>query len=262
MAGRCSYCGHALCCFWSVLNRPHALARKVDKQERNLLENFGDLATLTFPALLILAPHLLRALTNNTLDLSLKPLPIIWGTYLIYICFDVIYYFVHRAFHEVPFLYQHIHKRHHEELPVHVYLTARASYLENLLAVTPGLCIWILTTNTLTISSDGSLNLWNYVLPALTLVMEFNTGHSGYQDHPLLYVLSPLQFMIKALPFARNLAEEHEVHHLTMKKNYAPAFRVFDTWWGSNELPDHKLFDTADKIEPKFKGKKAHQKSN
>ncbi|KAI8813429.1 hypothetical protein BJ742DRAFT_849731 [Cladochytrium replicatum] len=228
---------------------------KVDKNERNILENFGDLATLTYTPLLFLAPHLLHAVQTNTLDLSVKPIPIILGTILIYICFDLFYYFVHRALHEVPFLYRNIHKRHHEEHPVHVYLTGHAEYIENILAASPGLTLWVLATNALTLSNGRPLNLWNYVLPAVTLIMEFNTAHSGYLDHPLLYFTSPLQYFVKMLPITRKVSLEHEVHHLSMKKNYAPVFWVFDRIFGTDEPGNPDLFYTAEVIEPKFKPK-------
>ena len=55
------------------------------------------------------------------------------------VCFDSIYYFIHRFVHETPVLYkvpwreldtklivvQSIHKRHHDLLPVDVFLTGK-----------------------------------------------------------------------------------------------------------------------------------------
>ncbi|KAI9333367.1 hypothetical protein DFJ73DRAFT_764427 [Zopfochytrium polystomum] len=224
---------------------------KVDKQERNLWENFSDLALLTFPPLLILAPTAVKAITTGTIDFSFKPLHILASNLLIYIGFDSIYYFVHRSYHEIPFLYRTIHKRHHETLPVHVFVTAKAYYLENLLAVTPGLICWVLATNALL--TKGTFNFWTYIIPALTLIMEFNTGHSGYLDHWTLYVTSPLQYTIKMLPFARTLSAEHEIHHISVNKNYAPVFRLFDILGGSHESPAAEKYETADVVEPRFK---------
>ncbi|KAJ1554109.1 hypothetical protein HK405_005990 [Cladochytrium tenue] len=233
-----------------VLKRRLPLGQ-LDKQERFVTENFVDVSRLTFPALLTLAPHFLRAVAANAVEFRLRPLDIVLSEIGIYVCFDVIYYWVHRALHDSPFLYRWIHKRHHDRLPVHVYLTAHAHYLENLLAVSPGLCIWVMIN--LRFISPGTFNFWNYILPATSLIMEFNTGHSGYMDHPLLYIASPLQWIIKALPTARWVAAEHEVHHLSLKKNYAPIFKLFDKMGGSHEEPAYEKFDVADVIEPRFK---------
>ncbi|KAJ3143745.1 Cholesterol 25-hydroxylase-like protein [Irineochytrium annulatum] len=225
---------------------------KVDKSERNLFENFTDLFCMITPVMFILAPTFLDAISTNTLSLAFEPLNIFLGTVAIYLCFDVIYFFVHRAFHVNPYLYSTIHKRHHSDLPVHLYLTAKATYIENLLAVTPGLCLWVYGLIRL---SSPSLNLWTTLLPSLTLVMEFNIGHCGYLDSPWLFITSPLGLAIKALPFARWTASEHEVHHLTLRKNYAPVFSFLDRLSGSHEVPDYGRFETAETMEGRWKGK-------
>lgn len=227
---------------------------KMTSDRRHLLENFGDLACLTFPPMFVLAYHIVPKVLENGLDaidFSIRPVDISLSVIGIYICFDVFYYTVHRALHEIPFLYQTIHKRHHEDVPVHLFLTGKAEYIENLLAVSPGVTAWIVLTLTL----SPTLNLWTLLLPSLTLIMEFNTGHAGYLDHWLLYIMSPLQYIVKVLPTARWVAKEHEEHHLRLRKNYAPIFNLLDRIGGSHSVPGDEKFSTADVVEKMSLGK-------
>ncbi|KAI8817496.1 uncharacterized protein EV422DRAFT_508825 [Fimicolochytrium jonesii] len=216
---------------------------------RHLSENFKDLTCLSITPMTLLVHIASPEVLSGRLDLALRPLDIAVSVIGIYICFDVIYYCVHRTFHQVPFLYVHIHKRHHEDVPVHLFLTAKAEYIENILAVSPGISIWVI----LVLKFFPTLNLWTLLLPVLTLVMEFNTAHTGYLDHPLLYLMSPLQWLVKALPSARHVAQEHEEHHLTLKKNFAPIFSFLDRLGGTHSVPDRKRFATADVMESRIK---------
>ncbi|KAJ3201088.1 hypothetical protein HDU82_008369 [Entophlyctis luteolus] len=221
----------------------------INKKGRFLFENYTVLFVVVFPALAILAPHLLRAFNKNELDLSFRPLDVILSTILSFLCFDIWFFFAHRTFHKVPFLYKHIHKRHHEDLPVRVYLTAKAEYLEHLLATTPGLCAWVMITLWLT---AGNINLWTFVLPAMTLIMDFNVNHSGFLDHPLLYIVSPLQWFHKTVPFSRWVSVDHKVHHLHLTKNFALMFSFLDILAGLNKAPAYEKCGTTDVIEAKI----------
>ncbi|KAI9320308.1 hypothetical protein DFJ73DRAFT_967229 [Zopfochytrium polystomum] len=204
-------------------------------------------------------PVLLRAngIFTNTTDFTFKPLDILASNLIVYLSFDTVYYFAHRILHESPFLYRTIHKRHHDSLPVHVFLTAKAHILENVIAVSPAMILWNFIT--MTFITKGVFNFWTIMLPNLTMIMEFNTAHAGYLDHWTMYVVSPLQ-CIKILPFARRVAAEHENHHLMVTKNYAPMFRHFDLLGGTHEGPAVEKYQTADVIEQTFKPRKA--KSN
>ncbi|KAI8588821.1 hypothetical protein BDZ88DRAFT_420604 [Geranomyces variabilis] len=216
---------------------------------RALIDNFADLSLALVAPMFALSRRLVpavqrRGFYSGAIDYTFHPIDVALSVVGIYLCFDVWYYAVHRLLHENPFLYRTIHKVHHEDVPVHVFITFKGKYIENILAASPGLTLWVI----LTLRFAGH-NFWALLLPALTLIMEFNTAHSGFLDHPLLYAMSPLQYIVKTLPTARPIAQEHEVHHLRVKKNYAPVFSFLDRLAGTHVPADLSKFATADVIE-------------
>ncbi|KAJ3180387.1 hypothetical protein HDU85_004092 [Gaertneriomyces sp. JEL0708] len=228
---------------------------QLTSERRYIRENMIDYFFLTLTPLIVLVYNVYPTVEEHGFDFSFKLRDVLLSTIAVYFWFDTIYYIVHRMLHEVPFLYRTIHKRHHEDSPVHMYLTGHAHYLENLMAASPGLALWVCTV--LYFFSSPLPNFWTIVLPALTLTMEFNTAHAGYYDHFLLYAMSPLQWMVKALPYARWLASEHEEHHLLLKKNYQPVFKWFDMMGGTNSVPEPSKYKSVDIIEKRAPSKSA-----
>jgi len=229
-----------------ILKRRTALGR-MTSERRVLAENWGDTFCLILAPAIVLAHVLIANVLEHGLDFSIRPLDLVLGTISIYVCFDLNYFFVHRMLHDNPYLYKNIHKRHHTDMPVHIFLATKANYLENIMAISPIISAWVATA--VYMFSRPSSNVWSILLPALTLVMEFNTAHTGYQDHFLLYVMSPLQWFVKMLPYARWATQDHEEHHLKLKKNYAPIFTILDRWNGSLGVPDVSKFQTVDFFE-------------
>jgi len=226
-----------------ILKRRYALGKMTDAR-RVLGENFGDIFCLALTPTFVLSYLAVPVIAANGIDFSFRFLHVVIGTIILYLSFDIGYYAMHRTFHENKTLYRMIHKRHHVDMPVHIFLTLKANYLENVLAVSPGVTVWVAFAM-YTVCAEV-FNVWTIVLPLLTLVMEFNTGHTGYQDHVLLYVMSPLQWFVKALPGSRWMAQDHEEHHVSLKKNYGPFFWIWDYLGGTNAFVDASKFQTVD----------------
>lgn len=168
-------------------------------------------------------------------DMSFNVIHVILNTWFAYVSFDFPYFFVHKAFHDIPFLYKHIHYRHHDDVATNVYVTGKAALIENVLAVSPFLSLWAWVV----LSVLPTLNLCTLLLPALDLVMYFNIGHSGFEEHFLLNITRPLSFVI---PFMEAANRRHEQHHVNPKKNYGPALPILDAWFGTNSVPHKSLY--------------------
>ncbi|KAI9105213.1 hypothetical protein DFS34DRAFT_588563 [Phlyctochytrium arcticum] len=137
------------------------LKRRGD-MHRYTSENFWDLFVTSLLPVFLLVKHILSRVATEGLDWSFHPVDIILSTTAIYLCFDTFHYFAHRLLHgvTVPSLYRAIHKRHHEEVPVHIYhITGKANFLESVLASSPGMTAWVLLTNYWFFRHPGSINL-------------------------------------------------------------------------------------------------------
>ncbi|KAI9352954.1 hypothetical protein DFJ73DRAFT_828959 [Zopfochytrium polystomum] len=211
----------------------------VDESDRLVWGKIAPMALLTTPPLLLLARLFLQAAASGSVDWRLSAPRAAASMVLLTVLFDANYYFVHRAMHEVPFLYRTLHKwHHHHNTPGKPPRPRTVTYVENLLAATPALVLWVYAADALLCSPAAGFNPWIFVLPAFTVIMEVNTMHAGFLDHWLLYLASPLRWVVAVLPFARtDIAAEHEVHHAKGRKNYAPIFRLLDILGGSNEMP-------------------------
>ncbi|TPX67046.1 hypothetical protein SpCBS45565_g04000 [Spizellomyces sp. 'palustris'] len=167
----------------------------------------------------------------DKVDYSFKVVETWASLCLIYITFDFLYYFTHRFVHEVPVLYQSIHKRHHEDIPVDAYTTGHAELLENFIFTFPGVLVWaVLYMNTVDVP-----NAWAITLPVLSLTSDFAMVHVGYFDNILLNVLNPLSYIMQLSLGARQMYARHELHHLAVKKNYGPMLPYWDMIFGTQK---------------------------
>jgi sterol desaturase/sphingolipid hydroxylase (fatty acid hydroxylase superfamily) len=117
------------------------------------------------------------------------------------------FYYSHRLFHEIPYLYQHIHKIHHE-WPSSVAFAARYAHpIEDILANVSPLVLGPLITG-------SHMSLW-FVWIAVAL---FSTelGHSGYH-----------------FPFVAS-AEFHDAHHHFTNCNFG-MLGLLDAFHGTDK---------------------------
>jgi sterol desaturase/sphingolipid hydroxylase (fatty acid hydroxylase superfamily) len=197
-----------------------------------LLENYYTAFITFYPSVWYLVNKLLPVIDN--LDFTFKPINTWISLCGIYICFDSIYYFIHRFVHETPVLYKSIHKRHHDLLPVDVFLTARAEIVENVLFSTPGLLLWSYLVLNL-----QTPNVWTILIPVVSILHDFSIVHSGYYDSFYLYIVNPLSFIVQYTVGSRGMASRHENHHNLFTKNYAPFLPWFDRIFGTGKEFDH-----------------------
>ncbi|KAI9021884.1 hypothetical protein DFJ74DRAFT_670803 [Hyaloraphidium curvatum] len=169
----------------------------------------------------------------------------------VYMAFDTGYYHTHWLVHNVPTLYKAIHRRHHELLPVQVYVSARAEIIENLVFVSPWLTafVWCLLNGYI----PGGLNVPNILLTILTLSADFSFVHLGYEDHWALYLANPLSIFMMLVPGRRGFVAGHEHHHTLLLCNYAPLSKFWDLVWGTARYPSPALYKTVDELEGKAK---------
>ena len=118
---------------------------------------------------------------------------------------EVLFYLSHRAFHEVPFLYRHIHKRHHEFVGTVAIAAEYAHPLENFLANA------IPTTGFLLFVAQAPQPVWAVWL-ALRM-FETYESHSGY-----CFSTSRCSVIFGLLNGVR--AKHHAFHHIANKGNY------------------------------------------
>jgi len=192
-----------------------------------LMENFVNaLTTFSIPIWYIVTT-LLPII--DRLDYSFKPIQTWISLCGIYVCFDFCYYITHRIVHEVPWLYKAIHKRHHEFTNIDSYTTGRADVIENIIFTSPGMLLW----GYLCINLVAIPNAWMILIPAVSLLHDFALAHIGYYDTFLLHLINPVAFIWQYTLFSLKFSTRHELHHLTLTKNYSPFTPWMDEIFGT-----------------------------
>jgi len=136
---------------------------------------------------------------------------------LYFMSYELVYYFWHRAMHEVPALYKWVHKHHHQQ-----------SYPDR-----PA----IDTLNTGCVESQIGLYLQLGTLWAadkLFGVANVPAGMLFIMAAGCLSVLEHDKFE-RALPFDFWRADEHHMHHAYVKCNYSPYSSVWDRFFGTHK---------------------------
>eukprot|EP00758_Cryptobia_borreli_P003443 Tbor_TRINITY_DN3747_c0_g1::TRINITY_DN3747_c0_g1_i1::g.2458::m.2458/K07750/E1.14.13.72, SC4MOL, ERG25; methylsterol monooxygenase len=139
---------------------------------------------------------------------------------------ETLFYFVHRLAHEVPFIYKHIHKKHHEYIGTICIAAEYAHPLEELFAnQLPTLAVFM-------IFSDIPV-----VFVAAWILIRLNEtyeAHSGY-----CFVGSIAAKLCLVTPFHQ---AQHDFHHVVNKGNYGTSL-LWDYVLGTDLLYTKKMIE-------------------
>ena len=130
---------------------------------------------------------------------------------------DLFFYFYHRALHESPFLYRHIHRIHHKAfapLPLdHLYVQP----LEWMLG-TLGPLAGLATVNL----AWGELNMWTYLV------------YATFREVHELHIHSGLRSVLLFRTGLLSTVDRHDLHHARPNSgNYASSLRIWDRVFGT-----------------------------
>ena len=133
---------------------------------------------------------------------------------LYFLTYEFIYYWWHRAMHEIPALYTWVHRHHHQQT-----YPDRAA---------------VDTFNTSCIESQVGLYLQLAVLAAYGK-LGLDSLPSGIWFFTIAGWLSVLEHdkCERSLPFDLFRADEHNMHHAVVKCNYSPYSTVWDKIFGT-----------------------------
>lgn len=214
-----------------------------------LLYFFFLLQDLTFPLYLNKREEVIRPSLRNTWQISLMNTGSLYLSSLVArnhssltnellffipysLCFEVFFDFFHYAthylFHKVPFLYKHIHSRHHRSRNINVN-TAFDHNLTDLLFTNT---LPILLTSYLLSPSKYFLCVW-FVYKIIQEIY----GHNGVRTRSSCF---PQCIWLPRLLHIELYCVDHAVHHKNPAANFGKRFtlwdKVFGTYVASNQI--------------------------
>jgi sterol desaturase/sphingolipid hydroxylase (fatty acid hydroxylase superfamily) len=144
-----------------------------------------------------------------------------------FVLYEFVYYWWHRAMHEVPALYKWVHKHHHQQTyPDRAALdTLNTGCLESQVGLYAQLgMLWGVDKLTGVHSLPGAI--WFFTIAGWLSVLE----HDRFQ---------------RCMPFELFRADDHHMHHAFVKCNYSPYSVIWDKVFGT-----FKPFKVMKKKEP------------
>jgi sterol desaturase/sphingolipid hydroxylase (fatty acid hydroxylase superfamily) len=131
---------------------------------------------------------------------------------------DVWFYFWHRLFHVIPWLYRSVHKQHHKFYRPNVFATEYAHIVED---------IWVNSIGTLLGPLVLGVHPFLMILyPAMKLYQSME-AHSGYNI--------PFPLSITSVIDSMDCAPAHDFHHSHVMSNYGGWFMFLDWIFGTDE---------------------------
>ncbi|KAI8853419.1 hypothetical protein BC829DRAFT_8926 [Chytridium lagenaria] len=153
---------------------------------------------------------------------------------------DTWYFWGHRMMHKSKFLWNNVHKHHHEKKNVNVYSTAYAAFVENLVLIAPVIILSMAIYDSVSVEFNGLA--WHMAIINQAII--FNIGHCGFRFHPMMHFMILPSGIIHRMfqPFdLSQVPEDHEMHHLYPLCNFSLNFRIWDTLMGSYKSIDHVI---------------------
>ncbi len=147
-------------------------------------------------------------------------------SFLFEIIFDFFHYWTHRKIHEIPILYQHIHRKHHQHSHPNVYTTFYQDPIDLLITnmIPTFLSIFILQQFFVI-----DYTLWR-MLNTYKVYIEI-CGHSG-KNIPKTCSFVQCIWIPKILNIDLYTID-HDRHHSNIKCNYAKRFMLWDKIFGT-----------------------------
>ncbi|KAJ3178897.1 hypothetical protein HK101_010083 [Irineochytrium annulatum] len=158
----------------------------------------------------------------------------------LFLMVDTWYFWGHRTMHKNKFLWNNVHKHHHEKKLLNVYSTAYAAFVENLILIAPIIILSIEVYRTVM----PHYNKVAWELAIINQALIFNYGHCGYRYSPLFHFLASPTALVHRVFAPFNLSqinEDHEMHHLYPLCNFSLNFRLWDTIMGSYKPIEHVI---------------------
>ncbi|KAI5481490.1 hypothetical protein MNV49_004247 [Pseudohyphozyma bogoriensis] len=151
-----------------------------------------------------------------------RPLEILFYSAMYMLSHDQWFYHIHVHSHTDKFMYESLHKLHHEYThSMNVFMTAYGTLAENLIDVGFGWMFYIAILH----YAPSTFNFWNLVFPLSFATLTTILGHAGYATSPHFALFHPL--MICTKPIAKHMLtpNDHQAHHLLRRCNYGLFFR-------------------------------------
>jgi len=127
---------------------------------------------------------------------------------------DTHFYFVHRALHEVPWLYRNVHKIHHESYNPDPWSGLSFHPVESIMYFSSLLIVYVLP-----------VPYWASWIHALGLLLAPANGHQGHGHCTELNSRSSLEMLIGC--------KHHYIHHAKFNYNYGSPTSFWDMLFGT-----------------------------
>jgi sterol desaturase/sphingolipid hydroxylase (fatty acid hydroxylase superfamily) len=165
---------------------------KLNAERRQIVVNFIDFFLSGLPGTTAIATILYEKWIHSTLFttefLEFSLAKIYCSLLILYVIFDAWFFHIHFMEHKFSSIYKSCHKKHHEHIVMTVWSNGYGNYLENIVGLAPPSLLFIITLSYL-----EWVNIWNLLLPSISLVMNLNCNHMGYANHWSLLFTSPLE---------------------------------------------------------------------
>lgn len=167
---------------------------------------------LVQPTLLEITPK-----ASDSLSMLLELARFIPKSLLFELIFDFFHFATHWACHQIPWLYKHVHKRHH----MHLHPCPLSTYEQDVV----DLCL----TNVLPFVVASQLSL-PFSAWQLQMLFAYKTyvevaGHCGLEVKGFCFPQMPL---VSLIPLLRLCVRDHDLHHTHPKWNFAKRFSMWD----------------------------------
>jgi sterol desaturase/sphingolipid hydroxylase (fatty acid hydroxylase superfamily) len=191
------------------------------ERDRNVKKEIGYLAQITLIDLISLRLLLSQAYSFESFGWEL--VTFIPRSFLFELVFDFGHYATHRLAHSIPYIYQNIHKEHHQDILISPWTTYHQNPIDLLLTNTlPLLCAsQIIPTSQLFIC----VMMWYKTLLEVGGHLGKETKASSFSQ--CIWLPRYLGIELKT--------EEHNIHHRNPMRNFSKRFSIWDKAFGTFE---------------------------
>jgi sterol desaturase/sphingolipid hydroxylase (fatty acid hydroxylase superfamily) len=191
------------------------------ERKLNVRGEIGYLAQITLIDLVSL--RLLLSQTTLTHSIPYELLTFLPRSFFFELNFDFGHYVTHRLAHSIPYIYQHIHKEHHQDILISPFTTYHQHPVD------------LLLTNTLPLVIASQLiptsQLFICVMMWYKTLLEVG-GHLGKVTKANSF---PQCIWLPRFVRIELKSEEHNIHHRNPMRNFSKRFSIWDKAFGTFE---------------------------